>query len=277
MSTAQTLLRDLTRRLCNRYEPSEAKAIAYLVLEKQYGLSRTSILMDVEVFDSVAGIATQLEAGEPVQYVLGQADFYGRSFLVNTSVLIPRPETEELVQRVLAKLTSVPGPALLDIGTGSGCIACTLAAERPDSQVTAWDISAEALAMAQQNAERLRVQVDFRQQSALTIPPDNQELYDAIISNPPYVTESESAEMLDHVLNFEPHIALFVPDHTPLLFYEAIAHYASTHLTRTGFCAVEINQAFGAETVETFRAAGFSRVSLEQDLSGRDRMVLAFR
>ncbi|MDR6193523.1 peptide chain release factor N(5)-glutamine methyltransferase [Siphonobacter sp. SORGH_AS_0500] len=276
--TAQVLFRQLTQPLSELYDTNEAKSIAYLVLEGRYGLTRTQVLMDLPVTAPVMdieGIIERLKNQEPVQYVLGEGHFYGRTFTVAPGVLIPRPETEELVHWALQELKTRKTPQLLDIGTGSGCIALTLAAERPDAQVTAFDISEEALTIARENAQRLAVTVAFQQGNALDPEELPASLFDAILSNPPYVKASESQEMSAHVLEHEPHLALFVEDNDPLIFYRAIAQYAFSHLTSKGFCAVEINQALGLETVEEFKKAGFSNVELRQDLSGRDRMVMA--
>lgn len=276
--TAQVLFHQLTQPLSEFYDSNEAKSIAYLVLETRYGLTRTQVLMDTPVTHPVTDLESILERlknQEPVQYVLGEGDFYGRTFKVAPGVLIPRPETEELVHWTLQELKSVQTPKLLDIGTGSGCIALTMAAERPDAQVTAFDISEEALTIARENAQRLKVNVAFQQGNALQAGALPDSLFNVILSNPPYVKASESQEMSTHVLEHEPHLALFVEDDDPLIFYRAIAQYAFSHLKSRGFCAVEINQALGAETVEEFKKAGFATVELRQDLSGRDRMIMA--
>ncbi len=276
--TAQVLFHQLTQPLSKLYDSNEAKSIAYLVLETRYGLTRTQVLMDMPVTHPVTDLESILERlknQEPVQYVLGVGDFYGRTFKVAPGVLIPRPETEELVHWTLQELKSVSIPKLLDIGTGSGCIALTLAAERSDAQVTAFDISEDALTIARENAQRLTVNVEFIQGNALQPDELPVRLFDGILSNPPYVKASESQEMSAHVLEHEPHLALFVEDDDPLIFYRAIAQYAFSHLKNRGFCAVEINQALGAETVEEFKKAGFATVELRQDLSGRDRMIMA--
>ncbi|WP_420154516.1 peptide chain release factor N(5)-glutamine methyltransferase [Siphonobacter sp.] len=278
MMTAQVLFRHISETLANVYDSNEAKSIAYLVLETRYGLSRTAVILDTPLATDVAEITPLLERlknQEPVQYVLGEADFYGRTFAVTPAVLIPRPETEELVHWVLQELKGTTTPDLLDIGTGSGCIALTLAAERPDARVTALDISEEALTVARNNAQRLGVTVEFIQKNALISQDLPAQRYTAIVSNPPYVKQAEAASMLPHVLNHEPHLALFVADRDPLIFYRAIAQYASTHLLENGFCAVEINQALGRETAAEFSKAGFDHVEIRTDLSGRDRMILA--
>lgn len=276
--TAQILFHQLTQSLSELYDSNEAKSIAYLVLDARYGLTRTQVLMDMPVskpVEDLPAIIERLKNQEPVQYVLGEEDFYGRTFKVAPGVLIPRPETEELVHWALQELKSVASPRLLDIGTGTGCIALTMAAERPDAEVTAFDISGEALTIARENARRLAVPVQIQQGNALQEEDLPQTTFDVILSNPPYVKASESQEMSAHVLEHEPHLALFVEDNDPLIFYRAIAQYAFTHLNRQGFCAVEINQALGSETVEVFTKAGFSNVELRQDLSGRDRMIMA--
>ncbi len=276
--TAQILFHQLTQSLSELYDSNEAKSIAYLVLDARYGLTRTQVLMDMPVskpMEDLPAIIERLKNQEPVQYVLGEGDFYGRTFKVAPGVLIPRPETEELVHWALQELKSVASPQLLDIGTGSGCIALTMAAERPDAEVTAFDISEEALTIARENARSLAVTVNFQQGNALQADELPPAIFDVILSNPPYVKASESQEMSAHVLEHEPHLALFVEDNDPLIFYRAIAQYAFSHLKKEGFCAVEINQALGPETVLEFQKAGFSGVELRQDLSGRDRMIMA--
>lgn len=274
--SAQSLFRALSGRLTGLYDGQEAKAIAYLVLKEQFGLDRTAVLTDQPVATGGAAwhrLLERLAAGEPVQYVLGRADFYGRVFSVTPAVLIPRPETEELVQWVLERLPE--GATVADLGTGSGCIAVSLAAERPDAQVEAWDISPEALAVARANALALHTSVSFFQRNMLDEAAWPEGPYDAIVSNPPYVKNEEAAEMGSHVLDHEPHLALFVDDNDPLIFYRAIALFAAGHLRPSGFCAVEINQTLGAETAAEFTRAGFASVEIRKDLSGRDRMVLA--
>ena len=216
--------RELWQPLCGLYGADEAKAIARLVLEVKYGLTMADILYGkMEQLDSQALQALQdrLLTGEPVQYVLGEAEFGGRRFLVDRRVLIPRPETYELCQLILNSQFSIRNSqfSILDIGTGSGCIACTLAADLPGADVTAWDISADALDVARENARRLDVSVTFQQRDALTLPLDTPSHWSLIVSNPPYICDHERAAMAPNVVDYEPAQALFVPDDDPLRFY----------------------------------------------------------
>lgn len=274
--SAQSLFRALSGRLTGLYDGQEAKAIAYLVLKEQFGLDRTAVLTDQPASvdgDTWSTLLDRLLAGEPVQYVLGRADFYGRSFSVTPAVLIPRPETEELVHWALQLLPE--SASVVDLGTGSGCIAVSVAAERPDARVEAWDISQEALTVAKANAAALTTAVGFHLRDMLDESTWPSDTFDAILSNPPYVKNEEAAGMLPHVLDHEPHLALFVEDNDPLLFYRSIARFAAGRLRPSGFCLVEINQALGPETAAAFTQAGFSSVEIRKDLSGRDRMILA--
>ena len=220
----------------------------------------------------------RLENGEPVQYVIGKATFYGREYNVAPGVLIPRPETETLIDAVLqyCKLNDAPHPAILDIGTGSGCIAITLARELPEADVKAWDISNEALAMAQANAKNLDANVAFQHQSALT-PPADTLLYDIIVSNPPYICQQEAESMEENVLDHEPHLALFVPDDDPLLFYRAITLYAEKALRSNGLIAFEINPIYSKLTQELLSTHSFHNVKIINDEYGKERILTAIK
>lgn len=232
------------------------------LLEEKYGLDRFSE-QTADLSDDVARLARW----EPLQYVVGRAPFYGREFAVSPVVLIPRPETEELVDRIL-KHASRPA-TILDVGTGSGAIAITLALELPQARVSAWDISPEALQVARSNAQRLGATVDFRQRDALLEPP--QTPIDLLVSNPPYVCRSERAAMRPNVTDYEPSSALYVPDSDPLLFYRALAGYPASEAW------VEINERFGGEVAGLFRQAGFAHVELLADLHDKPRFVHALR
>jgi release factor glutamine methyltransferase len=218
---------------------------------------------------------------EPVQYVLGQADFCGRTFLVNEHVLIPRPETEELIQWFL-EVRSYLGESeeghILDIGTGSGCIAITLAAMYPNAHVTAWDISPEALDVAKVNAGRHHISVTFQQVDILapSLPTPHSSLT-TIISNPPYIADHERATMEANVLEYEPATALFVPDEDPLLFYRAIATYGQTALQPGGWLYFEINPLYVNELCELLRIMRFHRIETKEDQFGKQRFIRAQR
>lgn len=216
---------------------------------------------------------TRLLAGEPLQYVLGKAPFYGRDFRVNPAVLIPRPETELLVERALGCIeTTGPGARVLDLCTGSGCIAWSLLMERPDIQVVGVDLSPEALAVARTQFPGAPAP-RFLLADVLERPHIDGGPFDLLVSNPPYILERQQAQMRINVLDFEPGMALFVPDDDPLRFYYAIADIAARQLAPGGTGIVEINDTLGPETAQVFSQAGFSGVSLLPDLSGRDRFV----
>jgi len=273
--------------LLNIYSAREAKAVARFVMEVGFCLTMTDIVCGkVETLDEerLKEIQRRLLAGEPVQYVLGQADFGPHRFHVAPGVLIPRPETYELCQLVsLSKGTwnMRQKGRILDIGTGSGCIACTLAAAWPEAEVTAWDISAEALRIAEGNANQLGVNVIFEQVDILNarhvISDTQRPPFDVIVSNPPYVCASEKTSMEPHVLDFEPALALFVPDDDPLCFYRVIGRYALQALKSDGLLALEINAALGEATKGLLAEMGFTRVELKKDQFGKDRFITAQR
>ena len=264
---------ELWKPLTRLYDAREAKAIARLVMEDRFGLTMADVLCGKTGDDAVLRhIQQRLLQGEPVQYVLGVAEFGGRQFRVAPGVLIPRPETLELCQWVEEER----GITILDIGTGSGCIACTLAAELPEAQVTAWDISEAALSVARENAKRTNVHVSFEQVDALNIPPTSDK-WDIIVSNPPYVCEQERAAMERHVLDYEPSLALFVPDDDPLLFYRAIADYARQSLTAGGSLFFEINPLYAEQLKSLLSAMSYHHIEVRDDLYGKPRMIKAQR
>lgn len=212
---------------------------------------------------------------EPIQYLQGTARFLGRTFHVAPGVLIPRPETEELVEGMLKEVA--PASRILDIGTGSGCIAVTLSKELPEAEVTAWDISGEALAIAGDNNRLLQASVRFVQRDVLTYQPAEGECFDVIVSNPPYVTETEKRDMEPNVLDWEPFEALFVPDSDPLRFYRRIGELGRNMLTAGGKLYFEINRAFGEAVASMLRKQGYANVRIRKDISGNDRYVIAER
>ena len=259
------------------YNASEAKAVTRLVAEVRCGLTPADLLVGREM-TGVDDIQKRLLAGEPVQYVLGEAEFGPRRFMVTPSVLIPRPETYELCQWCLSPAPSEWKGNILDIGTGSGCIACTLAAELPQAVVTAWDISEKALEIANENAKRTHVHVSFEQVdilSLLTTQHSTLNTYDLIVSNPPYICESEAAEMEPHVLNHEPAQALFVPNDDPLLFYRHIGNYAKTALYEGGKLYFEINPRFCKDTGQLLSELGFHDIQVRKDQFGKERFISA--
>ncbi|MBR6867172.1 MAG: peptide chain release factor N(5)-glutamine methyltransferase [Prevotella sp.] len=264
------------------YDAGEARAIAQMVMELHFGLTMADVLCGrMGDKTEMRRIQQRLLTGEPVQYVLGEAEFCGRLFHVAHGVLIPRPETQELCQWMIATLRSYPTPlSILDIGTGSGCIACTLAAEIPEADVTAWDISETALAMARENAKRTNVHVSFRQVDALQlpatpVPPATH--YDLIVSNPPYICERERTAMAPNVLDHEPPLALFVPDDDPLLFYRAIADYARKSLKPGGSLFFEINPLYTQELQALLQAMSYHIIETRNDQFGKPRMIRAIQ
>ena len=275
----------LWRRLTPLYDEGEAKAVVRLVLECRFGMSTADIFTDGiskltnEARDELERIMLRLMQGEPVQYVLGYAEFLGRRFAVGPGVLIPRPETEELCRWIISDNEGGDGGDILDIGTGSGCIAVTLAAELPQAEGTAWDVSPEALRIARENAKRASVLVSFEQVDILNAQSTNlkPQSLDLIVSNPPYVCESERAAMAPNVLEHEPELALFVPDDDPLRFYRAIGSYALQALKPGGHLFFEINERLGSETEDLLAALGFTQILIHKDQFGKDRFISACR
>ncbi len=259
------------------FAQEEIRNFIALILDFKLGYSKVDILMkqDEELEDAIVcycnDALTKLKNLVPIQYILGETEFYGLKFKVNSSVLIPRPETEELVHWIIDDYQS-KSPAILDIGTGSGCIPITLKVNIPESKVQSWDISEDALSIAKSNAELNNVHVCFEKQNALALS-NLKDKFDVIVSNPPYVLDKEKELMHNNVLDYEPHLALFVPDNEPLLFYEAIARFAKTNLNPNGALYFEINEAFGSATVKMLEELGFVKVELKKDLFGKDRMV----
>lgn len=269
--------RELWRTLEPLYGNGEARAVTDYVLDVCFGLSKADILcgaveeMTAEKTAELNKIFGRLTEGEPVQYVLGRAEFSGRWFNVRPGVLIPRPETEELCAWITADSKASASPKVLDIGTGSGCIAITLQLDMPESKVTAWDISADALDVARENAQRLGANVNFVKLDALNAKPEGE--WDVIVSNPPYICEKEKKDMAVNVLEHEPHKALFVPDADPLLFYRAITRLAVQTLSKGGRLYFEINPIYADDTCHMMRAEGMTAVELRSDMYGKQRMA----
>ena len=266
----------LYQRLSNIYDTGEAKAIVRWVLDVCFGLSTADIycgkVTQLSPNDQaeLEKIMQRLEKAEPVQYVLGATDFCGRQFHVAPGVLIPRPETAELCHLIVKD----GGSDILDIGTGSGCIAITLALDIADSKVTAWDISDDALAIAKGNADKLDANVVFEHRDALALEPDA-ERWDVIVSNPPYICRKEADEMEENVLRYEPDTALFVPDDDPLLFYRHIMLYAQSALRQGGRLYFEINPIYADSIVDKLNDLGFTDVSKIDDQYGKTRFIKA--
>lgn len=267
-------------KLAPVFDAMESENFFAITLEELKGWKRIDLAMNPEYemsSDEIAewnGILTQLEAQRPIQYIFGKAHFYGLEFKVDENTLIPRPETEELVEWIVNDSQNHRGQKVLDIGTGSGCIAISVAKNLNEAAVSAIDVSEKALAIAAANAKANDAAVTFHLINILeaeTLP----QTYDIIVSNPPYVRHLEKAEIKQNVLEHEPHLALFVEDDDPLLFYRKIAQLAKTHLNQNGRLYFEINQYLGAETVAMLEAEGFKDITLRKDLMGNDRMVAA--
>ena len=285
------------------YDAGEAQAIVRTVLDVEYGMTLTDIIcgkvneLSSDEERNLEEIITRLQNGEPVQYVLGEADFAGRTFHVEPGVLIPRPETAELCQWIEEEVSSLDADdpkQILDICTGSGCIAITLGLTIPNSEVTGWDISEDALRIAQGNVEMLKARnVRIEYQDALMLPKaaeaaEAAEISEAaesslskswniIVSNPPYICEKEKADMEKNVLEHEPSIALFVPDEEPLKFYRAIAEYASSALKSEGALYFEINPIYEKEIREMLEELGFKDIKTKEDAYGKKRMMKAMK
>ena len=263
------------------YPPREAANLSRIVCCEMLGQSHIDYYLGKDMILSpkdekeLESILSRLCNFEPIQYVQGTARFLGRTFRVAPGGLIPRPETEELVERMLEEVA--PASRILDIGTGSGCIAVTLSKELPEAEVTAWDISGEALAIAGDNNRLLQTSVQFVQRDVLTYQPAEDEYFDVIVSNPPYVTETEKKDMDPNVLNWEPSGALFVPDSDPLRFYRRIGELGRSMLTVGGRLYFEINRAFGEAVASMLRKQGYTNVRIRKDISGNDRYVIAER
>lgn len=269
------------KELKQHYGTAEGYALYRLVMEECFGLTHTDILLgkDNQISEEnqarLLEITGRLLKNEPVQYVLGYADFCGHRFAVRPGVLIPRPETELLVQKALELghgMEGVTEPEALDIGTGSGCIAVSMALA--GCRVTAMDISEEALEIAMQNATALNAEVAFVHENILR-PSRTAQQWHVIVSNPPYICLHEAETMERNVLDYEPHNALFVPDTDPLIFYRAIASYAMSHLSAGGWLCLEINQAYPDEMERLLSSFGFKDVTIQKDQYGKDRIAYA--
>ena len=284
--TIQQAYLQLLQQLSTLYDKRESGNIADLVTEKVAGLRKVDrivykdTIISPEQQNLISKITTQLLQHKPVQYAIEEAWFMGMKLWVNEQVLIPRPETEELVNWIIKDIQNNEnkGVLILDIGTGSGCIPIAIKRQIPQTSLTAIDISEGALQVAKMNSVTQNVLIDFQQLDLLD-EATWQQLghFDIIVSNPPYIRNSESLSMRKNVLNYEPHLALFVSDNDPLLFYKKIAAFGKTHLIHTGTIYVEINEELAQEVVTVFQKKGFSNVEIKKDMQGKDRMVSAKR
>ncbi len=278
MINSKQLFLEFKNKLTLKEAVDEVEAIAYHVFDSVLELSRTDVLVGKEVeikpeiSKQLAEIISRVNQNEPIQYILEEAWFLGRKFYVNSNVLIPRPETEELVTLISEEYNN-RNFTLLDIGTGSGCIPISIKRECLKAKIYATDISEGALIVAKQNADTLHADVQFLHHDILIeeIPFD---AFDVIVSNPPYVLENESASLRENVIKYEPHLALFTPDADPLKFYNVIAMKGFPVLKSGGKIFVEINQQFGKEVANLFMETGFANVKIKKDIFGKDRIVI---
>jgi release factor glutamine methyltransferase len=271
------------KELDNLYVKEEVNSFFFILIEAFYKVSRLNLAMNpdatVDDYEVILNALQLLKKEQPIQYILGETEFYGLPFKVNKHTLIPRPETEELVEWIINKESRLKTQNLkiLDIGTGSGCIAVSLAKNLPNATVYALDISKEALKVAKQNTELNDVKVEFIEANILKPDTWNSELknsnFDVIVSNPPYVRELEKQQMQPNVLNNEPHLALFVKDENPLLFYNAITQFAVNNLSKNGMLFFEINEYLGNDMIKLLSANNFINIELKQDIFKKDRMI----
>lgn len=279
--------RDLYTRLEILYDTREAQAIVRTILEIRFKMSYTDIVcgkvneLSADKEKELEEIMKRLENGEPLQYVLGETEFAGRTFHVEPGVLIPRPETAELCRLIVDDIKAIHKDTepivITDVGTGSGCIAITLSLELLNSKVRAYDISNKALEIAKKNAELLRADVDFEIQDALRLEPKSvdDKFMHIIVSNPPYIAEKEKEEMCKNVLDYEPSLALFVSDEDPLIFYRSIAEYGVKNLKDGDRIYYEINPIYAQEMVELMESLGYRDIKIANDLYGKQRMLRA--
>ncbi|PKH53060.1 peptide chain release factor N(5)-glutamine methyltransferase [Tenacibaculum sp. Bg11-29] len=293
-----------TEQLSSIYPQTEIDTFFYYLIEEYIDLQRIDLIMqpDFEInFEKELlfnNAIKRLQKEEPIQYIIGNTEFYGLPFLVDENTLIPRPETEELVEWIINEVNSEVKINILDIGTGTGCIPISLKKKLQNATVSAVDVSINALKKATENATLNSVEINFIEQDILKTTslnviasktklfsiekestslkiPRNDLKFDIIVSNPPYVRELEKAEIKNNVLENEPHLALFVEDNNPLIFYDKIADLAKNHLTKDGYLFFEINQYLGKETVDMLKKKGFTNIELRKDFSGNDRMIKA--
>lgn len=262
------------------YDSMEAEQLFLIALEEIEGKTRIDLMMNpnLETSKTVVweSVLEELVAEKPIQYIFGNAYFYGLTFTVNEHTLIPRSETEELVEWIINSVDQSKPIRILDIGTGSGCIGITLANELPLARVTLMDVSTGALETAKNNAIKNDVSVETILQDVLTLD-TLKDKYDIIVSNPPYVRNLEKVEIKNNVLDYEPHLALFVEDNDPLIFYRKIAQLANDNLSTGGMLFYEINQYLGEETKALFESHSFTNVELRKDMLGNDRMIKAIK
>ena len=276
------LVRQIREALHGSYTDAEALSLAKMLLVEVFGFSTLELYggkdrgFSEKEQEVLSDIVCRLQNHEPIQYIIGRETFMGLVFEVNENVLIPRPETQELVNWILEDRRADEGCKILDIGTGSGCIPISLAHFMRGAELEAWDISDGALDVARRNASQNEVKVLFRKQNVLEVVPSSS-CYDVIVSNPPYITEKEKVDMEANVLDWEPSIALFVPDTDPLLFYRKIAELGLEMLVADGALYFEINRAYGEMMKTMLEDMGYNNVELRKDMFGNDRMIKAIK
>ena len=276
----KTIANRIKKGLVDIYTAGEVSALTRIIATELLGVSqmafylKDNITLTAEQEAQLDNAIERLKKQEPIQYILGYSDFCGLRFKVTPATLIPRPETSELVEWIASEDTG--SESILDIGTGSGCIAVSLAHKMPQSKVTAWDISPDALAVAAENSKANGCAVAFEEVDILAYEPTEAQ-FDIIVSNPPYIKENEKSAMHNNVLDWEPHTALFVPDSDPLLFYRTIAKKGLTLLKSGGALYFEINRAHGAETMKMLADYGYTNIELRKDFADNDRMIKAVK
>lgn len=298
MKTISEIIKQINSQLSVLYDKKEIESLVYLIFDHLLKYTKFEIHLrkdeeiSIETEKNINNIVEQLKEHKPIQYIIGQTEFYDLQFKVDSHTLIPRGETEELVELIIREnqenTSGITGtvnrtgtetaPSILDIGTGSGCIAISLAKNLPSSKVSAIDISEGAIAMATKNAKANNVEVNFVLMDILNTPNNNpMGSFDIIVSNPPYVMDSEKKLMDDNVLRYEPHTALFVSDNDPLIFYRAIAEFAVSHLNAHGKLYFEINEALGKEMTDMLEELNFSNVEIIKDIHGKNRIAKAVK
>lgn len=276
-SSVAILSNSFAEELTSLYDELEAKSIMELCFSSLFGYSRIDLLLKKEEIltkeegEKLNSVLEKLKEGVPLQYILGETEFYGLKFTVNEHVLIPRPETEELVEWIIS--SEGEKTTILDIGTGSGCIPISLKKNLPESEVWAMDVSGKALEIAKINAVENDAVISFVEADIFTQESIGEIKFDVIVSNPPYVLKSVIEKLHKNVIDNEPHLALFVEDNDPLIFYKRIADFAKNNLTEGGELYFEINESFGKEMQELLREKGFKNVTLRKDLNNNDRIV----
>jgi len=284
MSSNHTIKKAISKiksELKDVYPIQEIEGFINLIFEKHLNYSNIQLHLNIdkeisnEIYLIIMNVLSELKTLKPIQYIFGETEFYELRFKVTESVLIPRPETEELVDWIIKENNKEEQVDILDIGTGSGCIAIALAKNISMVNVSACDVSTDALKVARMNCELNKVDVKFMQMNILEVPESFKNTYEVIVSNPPYVTDSEKTQMHKNVLEFEPHLALFVSDNNPLLFYKKIIEFSKDHLNRGGKLYFEINESFGKKTDELLKEYGFVDTVIKKDINNKDRMVRA--